>query len=261
MRRSCPAYGDTFWWVTDEELVDALHRCASAVRVALDKLDDWGPAGTRPGQYHCDLVADAVAVEVLVEAGLGVMSEESGLHHTDRPVIVALDPVDGSTNASRSLPWYATSACAVDAEGPRAAVVVNQATGERFEAVRGGGARCDGKALAASGCTELGTAIVAMSGWPRRHFGWRQMRALGAAALDLCAVASGRLDAYLDCGNGHGPWDYLGGLLVCREAGAVMADAGGWDLVTLDMDARRAPVAAGTPELLAQVLAARESSG
>lgn len=241
----------------DEELLEILHRTATAVRVALDELGDWGPAGTRPGQYHCDLVADAVAVKLLVEAGLGVMSEESGLHHADRALVVALDPVDGSTNASRSIPWYATSACALDADGPRAAVVVNQATGERFEAVRGGGARCDGTPLLASGCTDIADAVVGLSGWPRRHFGWRQMRALGAAALDICAVATGRLDAYVDCGSGHGPWDYLGGLLVCQEAGAVVADVGGQELVTLDPAARRAPAAAATPQLLAQVIAAR----
>ena len=48
-------------------------------------------------------------------------------------------------------------------------------------------------------------------------------RALGAAALDMGAVASGRLDAFLDCsGDGLAPWDYMGALLICREAGATV---------------------------------------
>jgi fructose-1,6-bisphosphatase/inositol monophosphatase family enzyme len=244
--------------VTDDRLIAVLNEAASAVHAALESLADWGPAGTRPGQYFSDILADEVAVTILVEAGLGVLSEESGLHHPDRPVTVALDPVDGSTNASRHLPWYATSLCAVDADGPRAAVVVNQATGDRFEAVRGAGATCNGRPLATSGCGEIADAIVGLNGWPSAHLGWRQFRALGAAALDICAVGSGQLDAYIDCSDhSHAPWDYLGGVLVCREAGGLVADAEGRELVTLGVGDRRTPVAAATAELLHQALAAR----
>src|SRR5882672_6405967 len=128
----------------DGALLDVLTDAADAVRAALDGLTGWGPSGARPGQYRTDVVADAAAVAVLTDAGLGVLSEESGLHHDDRPLLAVLDPVDGSTNASRSLPWYATSVCVLDVDGPRVALVVNQATGERFDAVRGHGARCDG---------------------------------------------------------------------------------------------------------------------
>jgi myo-inositol-1(or 4)-monophosphatase len=246
--------------VDDDALLGALHEAASAVRVALDGLPDWGSAGTRPGQYRSDLAADAAALAVLERAGLGAMSEESGVHAGDRDVIVVLDPVDGSTNASRGLPWYATSLCAVDRDGPRAAVVVDQASGVRFEAIRGGGARVDGVALTPSPCTEMTSAIVGLSGYPPRWFGWKQYRALGALALDLCAVAGGRLDAYVDCSpSAHGSWDYLGGLLVCQEAGALVVDAFDRDLVTLDHAVRRTPVAAATPALLDQAVAARRS--
>jgi myo-inositol-1(or 4)-monophosphatase len=244
--------------VTDDFLLAALNQAATAVREVLDSLEDWGPAGTRAGQYRSDLVADEVAVRVLLGAGLGVLSEESGLHHPDRAVQVALDPVDGSTNASRSLPWYATSVCAVDDAGPRAAIVVNQATGDRFEAVRGGGATLNGAAIRPTGCLTMGDAVVGLTGWPSAYLGWRQFRALGAAALDICAVASGQLDAYIDCSReAHAPWDYLGGMLVCLEAGAVVAEAAGRDLVTLGLVERRSPVAAATPALLAEALLAR----
>src|SRR5256714_9275943 len=126
--------------VTGDAMVDVLREAAAAVRAALDVLDDWGLAGTRPGQYRSDLAADDAALAVLDKAGLGVLSEETGLHHADRDVVVALDPVDGSTNASRHLPWFATSLCAVDDDGALAALVVNQATGESFQALRAGGA-------------------------------------------------------------------------------------------------------------------------
>jgi len=244
--------------IGDESLMAALHDAATAVRAALDGLADWGDAGTRAGQYKSDLAADEAVLAILGAAGLGVMSEESGVHHGDRDVVVVVDPVDGSTNASRSLPWFATSLCAVDRDGARAAVVVDQAHGLRFEAIRGGGARVDGQPLVPSGCTDMGQAVVGLSGYPPRWFGWKQFRALGAIALDLCAVAGGRLDAYVDCSpSAHGAWDYLGGMLVCREAGVGVVDAFDRPLVTTDHAARRTPIAAATPELLEQAVAAR----
>jgi fructose-1,6-bisphosphatase/inositol monophosphatase family enzyme len=249
--------------VTPDAVLEVLREAAAAVRAALDALADWGLAGTRPGQYRSDLAADDAALAVLDRAGLGVLSEESGLHHPERAVVVALDPVDGSTNASRRLPWYASSLCAVDADGAVAAFIVNQATGETFEAIRGGGARTEGDVpLRGSAVTTLGSAVVALSGWPPRHGGWKQMRALGAAALDLCAVAAGRLDAYVDFSwNAHGPWDYLAGMLICQEAGVSVVDAFGRDLVCLEHDCRRTPIAAATPELLAELVALRTAEG
>src|SRR5207237_5058698 len=201
---------------------EALHDAATAVRTALDTLGDWGLAGTKPGQYRTDLAADEHALAVLRKAGLAVLSEESG-REGEGGIVVVLDPVDGSTNASRRLPWFATSLCAVDGDGMRAAVVVNQATAERFEAVRGGGARKDRTSIAPSGCSSSSDAVVGISGLAPGNLGWRQFRALGACALDLCAVASGQLDGFVDClTDAHGPWDYLGGVLVCLEAGAVV---------------------------------------
>ena len=241
-------------------LLAALHHAADAVRTALDDLDDWGLAadGAHPGQHVSDVAADAAAIDVLTSAGLGVLSEESGLRDGDRPVLVVVDPVDGSTNASRGVPWYATSLCALDADGPLAAVVVNQATGMRFEAVRGKGARCDGRRIKPTTATTLDDAVVALSGYPTAHLGWRQYRAFGAAALDLCAVAAGVVDAYIDCSvDAHGPWDYLGGMLVCQEAGAAIVDAFGRPLTARLHDERRTPQAAATPALLEAVVAAR----
>jgi len=237
-----------------------LDAAAVAIASTLGALDDWGLAGTKPGQYRSDLAADEVAVSLLLDGGVGVLSEETGLHEGDRDVVVVVDPLDGSTNASRGIPWYATSLCAVDRDGPLASVVVNLANRTRFDAVRGGGARCDGKIIEPSGRTELRRSLVALSGLPPGWLGWKQYRALGAAALDLCAVAAGVVDAYIDCSaSAHGPWDYLGGLLVCAEAGAVVADATGAELVVLDHAARRTPVAAATPALLDECLAARRT--
>jgi myo-inositol-1(or 4)-monophosphatase len=248
--------------VDDASLLEVLDQTALAIREALGELGSWGLAGTRPGQYLSDLAADAAALEVLADADLGVLSEESGRHRPDAEITVVLDPLDGSTNASRGIPWFATSLCAVDADGPRAALVVNLATGERFDAVRGGGARRDGQPITPSGVSEVGESVVLLSGFPRGYLGWSQYRALGACALDLCAVACGAVDAYVDCStDAHGSWDYLGGLLVCREAGVTVVDALGRDLVVLDHAGRRTPIAASTPALRDQLLDTRRSLG
>ncbi len=235
----------------DAALLQVLHHAATAVREALTGLDDWGLAGTRESQYRSDLAADAAAIEVLTGAGLGVLSEESGVTDGHQEIVVVLDPVDGSTNAARGIPWFATSLAALDTEGIRAAVVVNQSSGVRFEASRGGGARRDGTTIHASPCQQLGEAIVAFSGYPDRHLGWAQYRSLGAAALDLCAVAEGVLDGFAAVGGSTlGCWDYLGGMLICQEAGAVLTEVSGRELVVRAHGERRAPLAAGTPELL-----------
>ncbi len=248
--------------MADESLLGVLHDTASAVRAALDRLSDWGLEGSSGHQYHHDVVADEAARHVLSRAGLGVLSEESGAHDLGAALVVVLDPVDGSTNASRGIPWWNTSLCAVDRDGARAALVVDQVHGDRFEAVRGGGARRDGTPISPTACERAADAVLGLNGYPRAHLGWKQYRALGATALDLCAVAAGTLDGYVDCTRrGSAAWDYLGGMLVCQEAGAVIADAGGGDLVTLAGGERRVPVAAATPRLLADLLERRAKFG
>lgn len=244
----------------DDALLDVLREAARSVRRALDDLADWGPSGERPDQYACDVVADAAALSVIADAGLRALSEETGEHAGGGDVVVVVDPVDGSTNASAGVPWWATSLCAVDGDGPRVAVVADQASGVRFEAVRGRGAWRDGVELRPSGRRTLEGAFVSLTGWPPSHLGWAQYRSLGALALDLCAVAAGTFDAYVDCSHdGHGPWDYLGGMLVCAEAGAGVCDLYGRDLLAVGHDVRRTLVAGATPEVLEEALVARRS--
>lgn len=240
----------------DDPLLAVLHEATDAVIEALAGCDDWGPSD-RPGQYASDLVADEAGTAVLAARGLRVLSEESGLEPGEGPVAV-IDPIDGSTNAWRRLPWYATSICVVEGSEALAAVVHDHASGIRFEAARGRGARRNGLTLPGRGedQTPLSEAVIVVNGRPPQPGGWAQFRCLGAAALDLCAVADGRLDGYIDfSGRGLGPWDYLGAMLVCREAGVGVEDGFGRGLVTENPEARRQPVAAAGP-LLDDLLAA-----
>ncbi len=223
---------------------------------------DWGESGRRPGQYLVDLDVDVVCVAPLLAAGWSVLSEETGLQHPDGgPSLlgtVVVDPLDGSTNASLGLPWCATSLCAVVDGDATVAVVANLATGARYTATAGGGATLDAHPISIQREPPLDDAVIAISGLPDHRYGWRQFRAMGASALDICAVASGSFDGFVDMSpDAHGAWDYLGAALVVREAGGVVVDALGRDLVVLDHTARRTPVAATHRALLDVLLSER----
>jgi fructose-1,6-bisphosphatase/inositol monophosphatase family enzyme len=243
--------------VDDQTLLRVCDRVVDAVGTSLADIGDWSASGGRPGQYAIDVVADRAALEVLDDAGVGVLSEESGVHRSGSALVAVLDPIDGSTNASRRVPWYATSICVVDDAGPRVAVVGNLATGERYHAIRGQGSWKDDRRLGVSGCNELRRAVVALSGFPGRHLGWAQFRAFGAAALELCAVADGSIDAFVVGAGAHiAPWDYMGGILVCTEAGGHVCDLAGRELVTTEPGERRAVAGAASESLLLQLRAA-----
>ena len=143
-----------------DELLGLLRQTAGAIGEALDGLSDWGLAGTSPGQYLSDIEADRVGVGHLVAAGFGVLSEESGVHYPDRELFAVIDPVDGSTNASRRLPWFATSICVLDRSGPLAGYVINQYTKVSYEAYRGRGARRNGQTISPNTTKALSAAIV-----------------------------------------------------------------------------------------------------
>jgi myo-inositol-1(or 4)-monophosphatase len=248
----------------DASLLELFGEVADAVSSALAGVTDRRAKGGVAGQYALDLATDAAALSILDRVGIGVLSEESGLHRIDDPraegVVVIIDPVDGSTNASRLIPWCATSLCAVDADGPRVALVRNLVTGTTFTATRGGGAFCDGVPIVPSATEKLTDAIIAVAGMPPHRLPWRQYRELAACALDLCYVACGGLDGYMDCTvDSHGVWDYAGGMLIAEEAGAIVADAHDRSLIAFDHVMRRTPIAAGTAALFEEIRIARSA--
>ena len=130
-----------------------LHDVADAAADTLDEIADWSLSGERDGQYSADVVVDDVIVDMLQAAGFQVLSEESCIGDVEWPIdddrlLVVVDPLDGSTNASKGLPWFATSLCVVDIDGLRAALVAEQSgTETRYAATRGHGANCDGVPL------------------------------------------------------------------------------------------------------------------
>ena len=184
-----------------------------------------------------DKAVERQVVEALraVRPGDGVLGEEYGDSSTTEPGAVRwiLDPIDGTVNYLYGLPQYAVSLAAEVDGTVVAGVVINAATGDEWTATRGGGARRGDRRLHGSGRAELDQTLVGTGfGYDARrraHQGAvlaglitrvRDIRRFGAAALDLCAVAEGTLDAYFE--KGLNPWDHAAGGLIAAEAGLVV---------------------------------------
>ncbi len=243
-----------------DEIANVLRAAAQAVKEALEGFQGSGLSGQRHDQYALDLVADRAACDVLSAAGLSIFSEESG-HTGGGGLVAVVDPVDGSTNADRGIPFYCVSISVLDERGPLVSLVENLAVGTRYEAQRGAGATRNGAPIAVSGASDPARSIVGVNGVLGFLPGWAQVRTMGAAALELCLVAEGALDAYLQApGAAIHPWDYLAGMQIAEEAGAAIRSSDGRELVILEATSRRPLVAASdalADALVAQVEAPR----
>jgi len=144
-----------------------------------------------------------------------------------------IDPIDGTVNFVHAIPGFCVSIAALVDGRAVAGVVASPLHDEVFTATLGGGAWCNGMRISCSEPPSLSRAIVATGfGYdPERRVRQAEVvartighiadiRRFGAAALDLCWVAAGRVDAYWEVGLN--PWDHAAGALVAREAGAVV---------------------------------------
>ncbi len=189
------------------------------------------------------------ASEELIVSGLlaerpddGIVGEEGSATEGTSGLRWVIDPLDGTTNYLYGQPGWAVSIAAEDAAGVVAGVVADAVHAEVFTATRGGGARRNGEPIACSPSDDLATALVGTGfGYDaarRRRQGEvvagllpqvRDIRRMGAAAVDLCSVACGRLDAYFE--RGLAWWDLAAGGLIATEAGAVVSSLDGGPVV------------------------------
>ena len=188
-----------------------------------------------------DTASEQLIVGRLLAArpGDGVLGEEGADREGTSGVRWVIDPIDGTVNFLYDLPAYAVSIAAEVAGEVVAGVVLNVANGELFTATRGGGAHFSSPArpepvrLTGSRPASLEQTLVATGfGYrveQRRAQGAvvaallprvRDIRRFGSAALDLCAAAMGRTDAYYELNLN--PWDHAAGALVAAEAGLLV---------------------------------------
>ncbi len=159
-----------------------------------------------------------------------IVGEEGASHTGSSGITWYIDPIDGTTNFLYELPNWAVSIGATDEHGALAGAVYIPALDEMFTAFRGGGARLNGVPIRCGTTSDLSQALVGTGfsySAARRTFQAqritkmihliRDFRRFGAASIDLCFVACGRLDAYFE--ENLGPWDIVAGELIAREAG------------------------------------------
>ena len=236
-------------------IIRAFGETADAIGAKVSAGLSWEERSGHKGQHQGDVEADSVGVEVLTRYGFDVFSEESGFtsgvaKEFAEGITVVVDPIDGSTNASKKIPFYAVSLCAVAGGVPIAGFVRNLVSGDTYVAELGKGSKKNGRPITPSAVTSVSKAVVGLNGYSEKYLGWAQCRSFGSAALELCMVAEGSLDGYADFSKAAlASWDILGGLLICQESGAVVMCEDGGSYNASDLQARKRIVAAGTMEL------------
>lgn len=182
----------------------------------------------------------------------GILGEEGTQEPTANGRTWIVDPLDGTVNFLYGMRTWAVSIALEDPDGLAVGVVYNPVDDECFSARRGEGAALNGEPLRVTGCTSLERAMVATGfSYEAPHRAEqaelllrllprvRDVRRMGAAALDLAYVAAGRFDAFYE--RHLKRWDEAAGILLVREAGGVLRDLPGEP---------HGVIAAGTEDLL-----------
>jgi len=227
----------------EPELLSVAREAAEAAADELRRRYGERARGVRTKSGPTDLVSDAdLAAESAIRSVLGarrpgdaILGEEGG-ETGEGELRWVVDPLDGTINYLYRIPAFAVSIACEDASGTLAGVVLDPIAEECFEATRSGEPMLNGEPIRADGRAEsLDLAMVA-TGFnydvavrarqadvvqrllPRV----RDIRRVGAAALDLCWCACGRYDAYFE--RGLNPWDVAAGTLIASRAGLTIRD-------------------------------------
>lgn len=228
-------------------LVETAGRAAltagSIIRELYEKPHDIKMKGEIDLVTEADLAAEAAIVASLNEDSpdIAIMAEESyqGEKDMDRGKVWVIDPLDGTTNFAHGIPIFAVSIALVENEQPKIGMIYCPMQDELFCACLGAGAWLNGEIIQATDTDFLIQALVA-TGFPydiRSHLDditqmmknvlpkVRDIRRLGAAAVDLAYVACGRLDGFWEVGLQ--PWDTAAGFIIVEEAGGRVSDFSG----------------------------------
>ena len=227
--------------------VMAAHRAGDTLIRNLNKLDKIKTRVKKKG--HNDFVSDAdhSAERVIIETihkhypDHAIIAEESG-EQGESEYVWIIDPLDGTTNFLHGFPIFCVSVALMHRGQLEHGVVYDPIRQELFTASRGQGAHLDGRRIRVSGEKNLDRSLIG-TGFPFKHSNklikpyinmlvkaieeTAGVRRPGAAALDLCYVACGRLDAFWE--TGLNKWDIAAGALIIREAGGLISGLDGSD--------------------------------
>jgi myo-inositol-1(or 4)-monophosphatase len=263
------------WLNLCREAVADIERLLSELPTRLEREPRVGPGKGGDETTAIDAAAEGAIVarlEALHESGVDfvLVSEELGERRfgADPTTRVVVDPIDGSVNAKRGIPFFSVSIAVAD--GPAMGDVVfgyvhDFGSGEEWTAKRGGGAYLGRHPLAGLGPKEE-IELLSLEATLTRSVAAKaaaflelapRLRIMGSLALSLCHLAAGRLDAVVSL-KAIRSVDVAAGQLLLREQGLAveLPDAGSFDEAPLDVSSHSRIVAARTPEQCARLAAA-----
>ena len=202
-----------------------------------------------------DKVAEDVALSILRQYDVKVVSEEAGIVG-DGDVYVALDPIDGTFNAIHGIPIYSISLCFSNSERLGDAFfgyVLNLAINDEYYALDGKAYK-NGRRISVSKKFNIEDIDVIMY-YPTKKYNFKRLRIFGSAALELCFVAEGIIDCFIDVRNFLRIFDVAAGIFIAKNAGAYVTDLDGSSLddKRFNMEERLRLVVAN-PELHRKIL-------
>jgi fructose-1,6-bisphosphatase/inositol monophosphatase family enzyme len=223
---------------------------------------DIGADGT-PTKY-IDKVAEDVAIKLLKksETKVNLLSEEAGFLDFGGKYTFVLDPVDGTRNAYRAIPFYAVSlAIGVSKiSDVEYGIVKNIPTGDVFVAEKGHGAFLNGKQIQVCDVPskDMLSSLTLGKNYDRTTLSLSKkniVRSFGSASLEMCMVAVGGLDFYV-LGNEYlRVIDIAASTLIVREAGGFVKNISGDELdMTLTLDERTSVVAACSENVIRSII-------
>lgn len=207
-----------------------------------------------------DKLAEDIAIEKIQESSLPVnlLSEEIGFVDFGGLYTMILDPIDGTRNAVRGIPFYAVSV-AIGKEklkDTEYGIVIDIPTGDTFFAKKGEGSYINNhRILAPQYVPKKPLYSITMSeNIPKVVFDG-YVRSLGAASLELCLVATGAIDCFICTREYLRVTDIAAGALIVREAGGCVYNANGEDLdMDLDVTERTSVIASANEEMIFKII-------
>ena len=221
-------------------MVKACRKAAKIIIRDFGEIENLQVSLKGPGDFvtNCDKKVEKILIEELQKArpNYSILSEEIGEINNDSPNRWIIDPIDGTANFLHGIPHFAISVGLEEKNEIISGIIYDPIKDEMFTAEKGQGAWLNDRRLRVSDRTNMLEMLFA-TGMP---FGTKEglkitleeleklmpkcagVRRQGAAALDLAYVAAGRLDGYWE--RGLNAWDIAAGLLIAKEAGALIED-------------------------------------
>lgn len=232
-------------------MLDTMKKAARAAGAILKKYYGQSLSIKSKGEKGIVTRADKEAEKKILSilnanSDFSVIAEESGTRIKNSPFVWVVDPLDGTTNFSRNIPFFCTSIALMKNNRPHAAVIYHPLTGELFSAEKGMGAFLNGVRLKTAVTNRDKILVDVNKGYSKKSADiylsalknifskYTSNRLLGSSALELAYVAAGRLDCFITYGDEL--YDVAAGVLIAEEAGCKVSNWMGKTWKSVDSD-------------------------